>query len=647
MSQDKRGAAPEPSEIAGRYQVIKKLGAGAFGTVYKAKDKILGRMLAIKTIRLEGLAAAGASLDEMLDRFKREAEVSAQLKHPNIVTIYDIGTDEGMSYLAMEFIDGPGLEKVIAGGKLPLDRAASIGAQVADALDFAHQHSVVHRDIKPANIMLESGDRVKVTDFGIAKVTDSADHLTMTGSLLGTPSYMSPEQARGGQIDGRSDLFAVGCVLYEMMAGKKAFRGESITALIFKIITEEPQPIQELDPEIPDAMVRIIAKALAKAPEARYQTGRELAEELLALTRAGSMPTVRQVETPTVPGGPLPSVTPTVQVAAPTMASPATVAGSAPTRRMDPAPPPLPRPTPPPRPGAGSPPPPRAAAPMPAAAVPAARKSGGGAGLIIGLGLVGLLGAVVVAGAGWYFFLRKPAPQVADVSPTPGPTTPVDVATPAPPPSASPVDTSRPSLAPATPPPLVAATPTTAPLPRDPGPSRPPVVQPRERPPSQDPDPNLEAGGPKGRAASSFLDAEPEDGVDGRAAGEDLAGKYRSGQGSSPGGTGSTTRFRPRERSPRALAPVERPAVATIRHIMNAQEAYHRKRNRYGTLSDMASAQVLFLDVGFQPTSFSRGRYNFELTIEPDGFRIVATPTSPNGRPFIGDDSGFIRAGTD
>ena len=207
-------STPDPAEIAGRYEVMQRLGAGAFGTVYKAKDKILGRVLAIKTIRLEGLAAQGASLEELLDRFKREAQVSAQLKHPNIVTIYDIGDAEGLSYLAMEFIDGVGLDRVIANeGRLPVERAAMLGAQVADALDFAHRNHVVHRDVKPANIMIEPGDRVKVTDFGIAKVTDSGDHLTMTGSLLGTPSYMSPEQARGSALDGRSDLFAVGAFL--------------------------------------------------------------------------------------------------------------------------------------------------------------------------------------------------------------------------------------------------------------------------------------------------------------------------------------------------------------------------------------------------------------------------------------------------
>ena len=177
-------AVPEPAEIAGRYRVVKKLGAGAFGTVYKAKDKILGRMVAIKTIRLEGLAAAGTSLDELMQRFKQEAQVSAQLKHPNIVTIYDIGETEGVSYIAMEFIDGVGLDRVIAtGGPLPLERAAMLGAQVADALDFAHRNGVVHRDIKPANIMVEAGDRVKVTDFGIAKVMESPRNAFLPASI--------------------------------------------------------------------------------------------------------------------------------------------------------------------------------------------------------------------------------------------------------------------------------------------------------------------------------------------------------------------------------------------------------------------------------------------------------------------------------
>ena len=244
-------AVPEPTRI-GKYEIVAKLGAGAFGTVYKAMDPELGRLVAIKTIRLEGLAASQASLDDLLARFRREAQVAAKVKHPNIVTIYEFaGKAEGVSYISMEFVEGVGLDRVIAkSGRMSIERAAAIGAQVADALDYAwRMQKLVHRDIKPANIMIEPGDRVKVTDFGIAKVTDSADHLTATGSLLGTPSYMSPEQARGSAVDGRSDLFSVGCILYEMLAGQKAFRGESMTAIMFKIITEEPPSLRDSRPD--------------------------------------------------------------------------------------------------------------------------------------------------------------------------------------------------------------------------------------------------------------------------------------------------------------------------------------------------------------------------------------------------------------
>src|SRR5262249_1821410 len=290
------------------------------------------------------------------------------------------GEGEGVSYLAMEFIDGVGLDKVITqAGKMPVERAANLGAQVADALDFAYRTGkVVHRDIKPANIMIEAGDRVKVTDFGIAKSLESGEHLTMTGSLLGTPSYMSPEQARGiSDLDGRSDLFAVGCVLYEMIAGKKAFRGDSITGLIFKIITEEPPALKELAGDVPDEMVRIISKALAKAPEARYQSGRELADDLLQLTRAGSSPTVRATETPTVPGQA--AASPTLAGASPTMRSdePPTLNATLQSPTTASAPPPLPKAppaTPKPLvspPAAGAPPIQSARAPRPAAAAPA------------------------------------------------------------------------------------------------------------------------------------------------------------------------------------------------------------------------------------------------------------------------------------
>jgi serine/threonine protein kinase len=672
MSQAKPSTS-EPAEIAGRYQVVKKLGAGAFGTVYKAKDKILGRMVAIKTIRLEGLAAAGASIEELVERFKREAQVSAQLKHPNIVTIYDVGEVDGVSYLAMEFIDGVGLDRVISGaGRVPLDRAAAIGAQIADALDFAHKHGVVHRDIKPANIMIEAGDRVKVTDFGIAKVT-TGEHLTMTGSLLGTPSYMSPEQARGSELDGRSDLFAVGAIVYEMLAGQKAFRGDSITGLIFKIITEEPQPIKSLDPDVPEDVVRIIAKALAKAPEARYQSGRELADELVTLTRAGATPTLRQSEMPTSASRPGIPVPPLPGAAGPsTVVSPGTVAGAGRTQvsaqPTQVAPPPsapvvAPPPPPPPAPRA-------AAAPAPAYVArpaPAARKSGSGAGLLIGLGLVGLLFAGAAAGGGWYFFLRKPvetktADGLADAgASTSGgitATTPVT----APPPVREPVETGAAAGQPAE---TGAGTTGTGSNAADTGTSQPAdgggrttVAPPSKttRPPSDgssssrtrpaDTEPIAEPPPASGKDYS-YLEQE-QDAADGAEAARRLAQGFGSDRGRG-GNTsfGTSGRFKPRDRSPRNLVPVERPAVAVLRHVMNAEEMFRKKNGRYGTFKDLSNAGTLFLDVPIQTKEFQRKGYRFELALEDDGFKVVAMPAAPTGRAFFGDDSGFIQEGID
>ena len=631
-----RPAVPEPTEIAGRYLIEKKLGAGAFGTVYLAKDKILGRKVAIKTIRLEGLAAQGAGLEEMLQRFQREATVSARLKHPNIVTIYDLGNADGLAYLAMEFIDGVGLEKVIAQGRLPLERAAGLAAQVADALDFAHRSGIVHRDIKPANIMLEAGDRVKVTDFGIAKWSESGEHLTMTGSLLGTPSYMSPEQARGGDIDGRSDLFSVGCVLYEMLAGKKAFRGESITALIFKIITEEPLPIRELAGDVPDAMVHIIQKALSKTPDARYQSGQEMAKDLLAFTRPGTTPTLRQSETPTVPPTILSSPLPTLQVP-PTIASPPTQAGVA--TRVAPAPkpaapPPLPqappvvaRPTP----------PARAAQPLVA---PAARKSGGGAGMLIGIGVLGLGFVAAIVLGGWFLFLRKPADNASAVAEISVPTQPPpSVVSPV---TAPPVTEPPPSLvAPATTVPAVIAPPPTTAVTG-------PVTRPAGKPPQEGRStptrPTAEvapAAGDAGLGAGSFLDDEPPQ-VDGAEAGARAAEAYRSPNSGRPQ-FGTNRNLQAREMSPRPRMPGERPALGTLRHIINAQEAFKKKNHRYGTFAEMAAAQTLFLDVHPQANTFSRRGYKFELQTDGDSFHVVALPQGGGLRPFVATESGYIQ----
>jgi predicted Ser/Thr protein kinase len=673
-----RAAAPEPSEIAGRYQVVQKLGAGAFGTVFKVKDRILGRMLAIKTIRLEGLAAAGASLEELMNRFQREAQVSAQLKHPNIVTIYDIGEADGLSYLAMEFIDGVGLDRIIAqAGRVPVERAAALGAQVADALDFAHRNRVVHRDIKPANIMVEAGDRVKVTDFGIAKVTESGDHLTMTGSLLGTPSYMSPEQARGSELDGRSDLFAVGAILYEMVTGLKAFRGDSITGLIFKIITEEPQAVHELEPAVPDEMVRVIKKALSKAPETRYQSGRELADDLLALTHGGALPTLRASETDTARE---------VAGALPTMRSSPTVAGAPPTRvsvgkpsvapaAADPtrlvATPPAADPT---RlVGSGVPvpaaPPPAApvraaraapaATPRPAAPAPRSSKTG----LVIGLVLVGLF---VIGGAGiaaLYFFGLKPKPGVttdggtgtdtvttttllgttsstlpttADntaAGPSAGPTTSGGTTT-----SAGSTSTSLPSSSSTIDRPPsgganagtntgAGATVTTG---KGSGTSTRATDTGTVAPP--------ESTASAGADALAFLDSEPPV-LNGREQGAAVADTYRSQQGrTSSGNFGASGRLRARPRVPPDLTGAERRAAAALLHMMSFQAAFERKNKKYGSFSDVLPARPGSANV------IQRYGYRFDLKLEPEGYRIVATPLAlGTGRALLADDSGFVR----
>lgn len=274
-------SAPDPSQIGGRYTIEARLGAGAFGTVYRARDEVLGRSVAIKTIRLEALAPTGAGRAERSSRFRREAALSAQLKHPNIVAIYAVGEAEGVSFLSMEYLDGSSLDKLIAlERQLSPTRAATIGTQVAEALGHAHRAGVVHLDVKPANIMVEDADHVKVTDFGIAKATSANEQPAAAASLLGTPSYMSPEQARGDDLDGRSDIFSLGVVLYEMLTGVRAFRGDSITGLIFKVITEQPAPIRSLAPDTPAGLEAAVARAMSKAPEDRQQDAEELREAL-------------------------------------------------------------------------------------------------------------------------------------------------------------------------------------------------------------------------------------------------------------------------------------------------------------------------------------------------------------------------------
>jgi serine/threonine-protein kinase len=267
--------------MLGRYQVEKELGKGAMGVVYQGRDPKIGRIVAIKTMAL----AQEFEPDELADvreRFFREAETAGRLNHPNIVTIFDAGEEHDLAYIAMEFLKGQDLTQYTKPGKLlPPDKAISIVIRVADALGYAHRQQIVHRDIKPANIMYEpASDTVKVTDFGIARITDSSK--TKTGMVLGTPSYMSPEQLAGRRIDGRSDLFSLAVSLYQLLCGRLPFEGESMAQLMYKIANEPAPNILSFNPSLPPAVGAVLAKAMAKDVAARFQTGEEFAAALRA-----------------------------------------------------------------------------------------------------------------------------------------------------------------------------------------------------------------------------------------------------------------------------------------------------------------------------------------------------------------------------
>jgi HAMP domain-containing protein/tRNA A-37 threonylcarbamoyl transferase component Bud32 len=267
-----------PAREVGRYQILEKLGEGAMATVYKAFDPSINRSLVIKFLH-----ANLCTNPEYRRRFLREAKAAGALSHPNIVTIFDVGEIENRPYIAMELLGGKPLDEMVPKGtELPLRDAVIIGLQIANALDYAHSKGIFHRDIKPANIMqLPDGNTVKLVDFGIALVSagDTSDR-TVAGTVMGTPHYMSPEQARGEKSDARSDLWAVGVILYQLLTGQRPFTADSVATLMLRITQEAPKPAGELRADIPTSLRRIIARCLNKQPDKRYQSGRELADAL-------------------------------------------------------------------------------------------------------------------------------------------------------------------------------------------------------------------------------------------------------------------------------------------------------------------------------------------------------------------------------
>lgn len=260
----------------GRYEIISEIGQGAMGVVYRALDPLLERTVAIKTISLD---LSKDEFEEFEQRFYREAKSAGRLNHPNIVTIHDVGNTDNTAYMAMEFLEGVELRDIMdAGARIELDRVVEIVSQVADGLAFAHEHGVVHRDIKPSNIMILKNGVAKITDFGIALIPSSSR--TMAGMVLGSPKYMSPEQVVGQDVDRRTDIFSLGVMLYEMLTGKPPFSGDNISAIMYRILNEVPEPPATLRPGLPEIFNYIVAKALAKHPDDRYQSVDEMAQDL-------------------------------------------------------------------------------------------------------------------------------------------------------------------------------------------------------------------------------------------------------------------------------------------------------------------------------------------------------------------------------
>ena len=393
----------------GRYEIVDEIGKGAMGVVYLARDPLIGRLVALKTFRI-GYSIRDQEMEQFRIRFMREAQSAGILSHPNIVTIHDVveQTEDGMAFIAMEYVRGTNLKALLQGEQpLALPFIVDIVAQVADALDYAHAHRVIHRDVKPANILITADNRVKITDFGIARLDTS--NLTQEGQLLGTPNYMAPEQIQGKEVDYRADLFALGVVLYEMLTRRKPFQGENLTVVSHRIVYDHFTPIREYTKDMPPGIERVLDKALDKEPARRYQRARDMIEDLRRVVAPSTVAPDDLNETQSIaawdpglpPPPPLPPhATPPGGVPSATMTSSPTAAATHATPRGLPAiPPPVP--------------PAAAAAPAPAAPRPSgSRKMPTRLMTIVG----GLAALLILVSAGvllWQSWSKPAAPQAA------------------------------------------------------------------------------------------------------------------------------------------------------------------------------------------------------------------------------------------